>query len=81
MRYISKQEQFWIACSFGREGAAKRLIEAGVDVNWRSYVVRFFLKYYLSSTNAILYMSAPKGNLVFYRWLFEQEQMLMHLIP
>ncbi|CAH8600268.1 unnamed protein product [Schistosoma margrebowiei] len=38
MRYISKQEQFWIACSFGREGAAKRLIEAGVDVNWRSYV-------------------------------------------
>ncbi|CAH8626520.1 unnamed protein product [Schistosoma rodhaini] len=38
MRYISKQEQFWIACSFGREGAAKRLIESGVDVNWKSYV-------------------------------------------
>ncbi|CAH8535589.1 unnamed protein product [Schistosoma turkestanicum] len=38
MRYISKQEQFWIACSFGREEAAKRLIESGVDVNWRSYV-------------------------------------------
>ncbi|TNN18975.1 Ankyrin-2 isoform 3 [Schistosoma japonicum] len=38
MRYISKQEQFWIACSFGREEAAKKLIEVGVDVNWRSYV-------------------------------------------
>uniref|UniRef100_A0AA85IXA7 ANK_REP_REGION domain-containing protein n=1 Tax=Trichobilharzia regenti TaxID=157069 RepID=A0AA85IXA7_TRIRE len=38
MRYKSKQEQFWIACSFGREEAARKLIEVGVDVNWRSYV-------------------------------------------
>ncbi|VDP62242.1 unnamed protein product [Schistosoma curassoni] len=52
MRYISKQEQFWIACSFGREGAAKRLIEAGVDVNWRSYV----------AGNTALHHAAMSGN-------------------
>ncbi|CAL8088501.1 unnamed protein product [Calicophoron daubneyi] len=38
IRSKSKQERLWDACSYGQEANVKSLIEAGVNLDWKSYV-------------------------------------------
>jgi len=40
---VTKQEAFWEACGFGNTERVRKFIQEGIDVNWISYTVSFFL--------------------------------------